>query len=228
MTDEIQESNPPSGSTGSPNPNASQGKGVQPTSAFDADQLLKQLEPLIEKKVQSVKDRRFDEMDKRLGGTETVLERVKELIPAEKFNELKKDLEFEELKRRVYGEPAPTSAPVTGTQQETTAVDTAKVVDELGLLDPAHPETAALKARQFKSADEAKLAVVDLWARQKAKPAPSASDVPTPQASPAPLSLSVQQINDKIVQLNKLYKQPTRYKTEIAALEKELEPHLPK
>ena len=226
MTDEIQESNPPAGSADSPNQTTSQGQGVQPTSAFDADQLLKQLEPLIEKKVQSVKDRRFDDMDKRLGGAETVLERVKELIPAEKFNELKKDLEFEELKRRVYGEQPQTSVPVTGTQQAIAAVDTAKVFSLLNL--PENAETTALKARTYGSEAEVAVAALRYMEAQKSKPTPTNADVPTPQGSPPPSTPDAKAVEAKIAQLNKMYKAPTRYKSEIATLEKELEAHLPK
>lgn len=195
MTDEIQESNSSAGSAGSPNQSASQGQSVQPTSAFDAESLLKQLEPLIDRKVQAVKDRRFDDMDKRLGGAEAVLERVKELIPAEQFRELEKDLEFEELKRRVYGQPAQTSAPVTGNQQAVAAVDTAKVFSLLGL--PENAETAALKARPYKDEAEAALAAVRYMEALQSKPKPTAADLPTPRGEPQrPGAVDISQIED--------------------------------
>ena len=226
MTDEIQESNSPSGSAGSPNQTTSQGQGVQPTSAFDADQLLKQLEPLIEKKVQSVKDRRLGEFDKRLGDAETVLGRVKELIPADKFRELEKDLEFEELKRRVYGEQPQTGASVTGTQQTSAAVDTAKVFSLLNL--PENAETTALKARTYGSEAEAAVAALHYFEVQKSKPVPTDADRATPQASPPPTAPDAKAIEAKMGQLNKMYKNPSKYKNELPALEKELEAYLPK
>jgi len=139
MTTEIQESIPAEGSAGSPNPSASQGSGVQPTSGLDADQLLKLVEPLIEKKVQSVKDRRFDEQEKRIGAAESVLERVKDLIPEKDFKELKKDLRIEELERRVYGD-APTGAPAAA-PQTSAATDMQKVIQELQL-DANDPSVA--------------------------------------------------------------------------------------
>jgi hypothetical protein len=170
MTDEIQESSSAEGSVDA-NPAASQGKNDKPTSAFDAESLLKQVEGLIEKKVQSVKDRRFDEMDKRLGGTEAVLERVKDLIPAKEFTELKKDLEFEELKRRVYE-----GKPQTSTM--------AKVVGMLGLDANDVEVIAEITSKRWETSEAAELAAHRLKERKATKLQPSEASAASAQAAP--------------------------------------------
>lgn len=177
MTDKTMESSPSSGSAETPNPSASQ-QDVKPTSAFDANQLLKQVEVLIEKKVQSVKDRRFDEMDKRLGGAESVLERVKDLIPAEKFNELKKDLEFEDLKRRVYGEePKPVAV-------ASAAIDVAKVASEYGLKADDPEFVAAFASRKYTDEKDARLDLVTFAYKKATKPQPSDADAASAPSRP--------------------------------------------
>lgn len=221
MSDENQESSSALGSAGSPTSSASQSANVQPTSGFDADHLLKQVESLIEKKVQSVKDRRFDEMGKRLGDAETVLERVKGLIPADKFRELEKDLEFEALKKQVYGTPS-TGAPAVGNQQASAAVETDKVIAELGL-PQTDPEVILLKTQNANALEFAKLAV-----RKAKSPQPSDADRPATPASPVVSSLTPQEIEKKAAELRAMYKKPSQYRTQINALEKELEAYLPK
>ena len=183
MTETNQESNSTLGNGGQANPPASQSANVQPTSTFDAEALLKSLEPLIEKKVQSVKDRRFDDIDKRLGGAEAIMERVKSLIPEDKFNELKKELEFEELKRRVYGE-APTGAPKpSGTQPSGAALQTAReIVSKLGLQE-SEPDVALLIAKH--ESDPVQLAIELTKHSNKPRPAPTPASVSPQPGQPS-------------------------------------------
>lgn len=137
MAEEIVESGPQEGSAGS-QPVASQKEGDKPTSPFDAEKLLAQVgtlvEQSVEKKLQSMKDRRFDTMEKFQKEYQPVLDKVKDLIPPEQFAQIQKDMEFDEIKRRVLGD-TPTSAPeLIGNQQKVSAVDNAaKVLDELKL-----------------------------------------------------------------------------------------------
>ena len=220
MTDETMESSSVSGSMETPNPAASK-QDDKPTSAFDADQLLKQVEVLIEKKVQSVKDRRFDEMDKRLGGAEAVLERVKDLIPAEKFNELKKDLEFEDLKRRVYGdEPKPVAV-------ASAAIDVAKVASEYGLKADDPEFVAAFSSRKYTDEKDARLDLVTFAYKQATKPQPSDADAASPPSGAPKKAMTQSEIDTKAATLTALYKSPTKNAKQIAILEKELEPYLP-
>lgn len=149
MSDENLESNSPEGSAGQPTPPTSSGANVQQPSSFDADALLKLVEPLIERKVQSVKDRRIAELEKTVSGIQPVLERFKGLVPDDKLREIQKDLEFEDLKKRVYGNE-PTGAPAGGNQPESAAgLDNSVLNDVFGLVEsqfePNDVAYAALK-----------------------------------------------------------------------------------
>ena len=104
MAEENLESGQQAGSTSTTSSGASQTAGDEQISTLSAEQLLKVLEPLIERKVQSVKDRRFAEQEQFRSEFQPVLERFKDLVSPEQLKEIQKDLEFEDLKRRVYGE----------------------------------------------------------------------------------------------------------------------------
>jgi len=219
MASEIQESIPTEGSAGSPNPSASQGSGVQPTSGFDA-KALQEIEHLIERKVQSVKDRRFDEQGKRLGEVESVLERVKGLIPDKEFKELKKDLEFEDLKRRVYGDPQ--DAPQSGKLQERVAVDAQKVIEEFGLDVNDAKVRLELLSKSYKTAEEAEVAAAKFIKAQSKQPTPSDADAGSNPRQPPTSKMTESVAEEKYVELGKLMRNPSQNKSAIEAIKRQL------
>lgn len=174
MADEILESGQQAGSEGTDNSAASQNVGDKPTSQFSAEELLKQLEPLIERKVQSVKDRRFDEQGKRiaeLSQFQPVLERFKDLVSPEQLREIQKDLEFEDLKRRVYGD-GQTSEPVSAVNTQVPAVNAAKTFVEMGL-DLSDPRVSTEAVKQFANEDAVIAAGWRLQQQLKNSPTPT-------------------------------------------------------
>lgn len=116
-----------------PTSSNSNGGGDKQTSQLDAEQLWKAVEPFIEKKLQSTKDRRIAQLERTVNEFQPILERFKGIVPDAKLAEIQRDLEFEDIKRRVYGEEQ-SSGSAAGNQQNNAAVDLAAVVDEvLGL-----------------------------------------------------------------------------------------------
>src|SRR3990167_7012797 len=143
MAKENLESDQQAGSGGTTTSTASQNAGDKQASTFNAEELLKVLEPLIERKVQSVKDRRFAEQEQFRSEFQPLLERFKDLVSPEKLKEIQKELEFEDLKRRVYGEK-PTSGIVSvGSTEQTPAVNPVEVIKEYGL-DLKDPQVGLL------------------------------------------------------------------------------------
>jgi len=215
MSDEILESNSSDGSGGSPDQPVSSGENVQPTSSFNPDDLLKLLEPLIDKKVQSVKDRRIAELENTVKGIQPVLERFKGLVPDEKLREIQKDLEFEDLKRKVYGTEIPTSEPEIGTQKANAAINVEPVIAEFGL-DMTDPEVRqAFAGKQFTSNVEVKAVIADLM---KPKPQPTSAQTPS---TPAP-STRIGNTDELLREFNQLAVHPTRNEKRLGEIEKTL------
>lgn len=174
MTDETLESNSGSGNAGSPNPSASPAGNGSSTSTFDPQKMPEQLESYvskaIEKALQSTKDKRISGIEKTLDDFKPVMEQVKALLTPEQlreFNQIQRDAEFEDLKRRVYGNTS-TSTPAIG-NQESAAVDVAKVFGERGL-DLKDPQVALVANMKYASPQEAELAAYKLRDRLAATP----------------------------------------------------------
>lgn len=88
------------------------------------------------------------------------------------------------------------------------------------------PRVAEFLRGQYRDADHALAEAVRLK-KKMASPPPNPSAV-SPQGSPPPPAPDAKAIEAKMVQLNKMYKNPSAHKKEIPALEKELEAYLPK
>lgn len=120
---------------------------VTPTSPSDAESLWKQLKPFVARELQSQKDTRIGKLESTVKAFEPVLARVKDLIPADKFQALQRDLEFEDLKARVYGTETETesSAPVVGKQTDNATREVERVVDSVLELPANDPRVTKLK-----------------------------------------------------------------------------------
>lgn len=124
------DSNSPNGNQGSPNSDDLEGTNVQPPSTPAPAQLPEQLGLLVSQKViealqdpnilKGMKDRRFNQIERKLDDISPVLDKVKELLTPEQreqFDRIQRDAEIDDLKRAVFGgSPAPTSAATSGTQ----------------------------------------------------------------------------------------------------------------
>lgn len=135
-------------SEGTPNPPSSEGSpdGGQRPSQIDTAELLKLIEPLIDKKMQSTKDRRIAKLEQTVSSFAPVLEKFKGLVPDEKLDQIQRDLEFDDLKRRVYGEPSSEETPARQ-QAETPADDVVSAIDEVLQLPANDPRVTDLKLR---------------------------------------------------------------------------------
>jgi len=177
MADENLESGQVEGNEGVTNPPVSQTPGDKPPSTFDADKLLDQLRVTIVEEVgravQSTKDKRFSEIEKTLGNFQPVLERFKDIVSPEQLQQVQRDLEWEEVKRRVFeqtGEPAS-----AGNTAQAPAVDTAKVIRESGLLDMNDPKVALLASKRFATETEVYAEIAKHLQAQRNAPSPTAA-----------------------------------------------------
>lgn len=216
------ESNSPNGSTEPPASPTSAGQNVQQPSSLSEEELLKRLEPLIDKKVQSVKDRRIAELEKQVSGFQSVLERFKGLVPDDKLREIQKDLEFEDLKQKVYGTEKQTSEPVAGSQQMS-AADLASSIIAKAQLDANVPEVIELIRTAGNDPVEFAIKAGELKARMANKPAPTAANAPVLQTSTG--SGEAWNFEAKNARFRELQKFPSKHKDEIKKLKQELEEH---
>lgn len=119
---------------------------VTSTSPSDPESLWKQLKPFINREIQSVKDTRLGKLETDMKGVNAVLDKVKGLIPAEQFQTLQRDLEFEEIRRRVLGQEQPDSSDSdAGNNPKTAAGEIEKVVDSVLDLPANDPRVTKLK-----------------------------------------------------------------------------------
>lgn len=184
MAKSVQDSDLPEGSEGTTTPPASPGAGDEPNSQAAADQLvnavLERLESSIEervqKAVQSTKDKRFNEVEDFTTTYGPLLKRVKDLIPAEDYDRIQRDLEMEDLRSIVN--TLQRGQGNTGNVTPAPPVDVAKLVGDSGL-DPRDPQVIMMMNRKFDSALEAKAAIADILISKNSAP------TPTPAQSPA-------------------------------------------
>jgi hypothetical protein len=143
------DSSQPEGIAGQPNPDNSQTPGVQPNSQLDAESLWKALKPLVERDFQSGKDKAIAKLEERMSGYQPVLDRLKGIVSDEELAKITRDLEFEDLKERVYGNQRSTDQQ-PGTRADNGATDMATVVDEVFGLPDNDPRVTDLKL-QYKN-----------------------------------------------------------------------------
>lgn len=133
----------------SPSPETSTPASDKPNSRPDPSELWKQLEPFVKRELQSVKDTRIGKLESAVESFKPVLDRVKELIPADKFAALQRDLEFDEMRRRVFGDEAQpgTSDSTAGKPESNAAAEVSKVVDSVLQLPANDPRVTDLKLK---------------------------------------------------------------------------------
>lgn len=194
-TDETLESNSNEGSTGSPNSAISSNKNVSSTSTLLPEQLESLVSKMVEKRLQSQHDKRVSGIEKTLDSFKPVLEQVKALLTPEQmseFNRIQRDAEFEDMKRRVYGD-ASTGTPATG-NQPSTANSISDVLKQFPELDPNDTEVVQNVLTQT-DPEKAELAASRLL-RKRANPTqPSPSAAGTIVTPPIPPSDLMEQFN---------------------------------
>ena len=220
MTDTNLESGQNLQDGGTANSAHSQAPGDKPTSTFDEAKLLERIGALVKdevgKAVQSSKDRRFDKIEKTLSDYQPVLEKVKERLSPEDFATLQRDLEWEEMKRRTGLLTSTSPTEQVGNQQATAAQPKSDVVKELGL-DENDPDVA--KVLRESGPDPLKLAKVAI---NRAKtPTPDPTSAPAMGSAPV-ASISAEKIEQLAAERNQLYREPSKNRARIQAIEKQL------
>jgi len=211
------------GEEGLPTPSFSDQATSSPSVDADAivSKLLTQLEPIIEKKVQSTKDKRFSEIEKVLGGRSKVLAELEEqgvAIPKEVRNEIR----MRELEERLNGQPSqPAQAGDDGSSQQKAAVTEAIAELKKYELSENDPEFLGLLRGNYKNRSDFDLAV-QKHIVGKLKPQQPASPAGVVQP-PATGNSTGTDVAAKIARLQEYQKSPTKYRAEIKKLTDELD-----
>lgn len=223
MAENQLESSPSGEAEELPTPSFSE-QGASSTSN-GADEIVSKLTPLleqiVERKVQSVKDKRFSEIEKVLGGRDKMLAELE----SEGVNipkEVRTQMQIRELQERLAQQsPQPAQADVDGsTSQKAAVTDAIAELQKYGLTsnDPAFLE---LLRGKYANRSEFDLKVQRHIVGKLAPPKPAnPADVVQP---PATNQASTPDVSSKIARLGELQKQPTKYKAEIAQLVTELD-----
>jgi hypothetical protein len=193
--------------------------------------LLKRLEKLekelevTRRTAQGDKDRAVRKLSEELESYKPVLERVKKLtkMSDEDAAALERELEYDELKRRVFGNNAPrTDVDTSSAKVSAPLADTiAEVVNGFGLkLDEPDVAEVIAQGGNLGTITTALLRVVDVR-KSRPKPNPAAVAMPTGEGAPSG-KLSQSDVDARIAELAKLQRFPTRNAERIKQLEKEL------
>ncbi len=223
MSDETQLESSPSGEQELPTPSFSD-QGVSSTSS-GADEivskLLPQIEQIIERKVQSTKDKRISEIEKVLGGRDKILAELEASgvsIPKDVRSELRmRDLE-ERLSQQTP-QPAPQRDDGSSTQKAA-VTDAIAELNKYGL-QSNDADFIGLLRGNYKTRAEFDLAVSRHVVNKLAPQSP-----PSPAGLTQPPATSTSRGNDvaaMIAELNAWQKQPSKYKEQIAKRSAELD-----
>lgn len=163
--------------TGAPSSAPSTQSGVSaPSAAPFTPEQESYLKAFLAREEQSVKDKRIGRIERTLEGYAPVLEKVSKLLTPQQMQEVQRELELDELKARVFGQPA-SAAPAPAAPMP--AVDeTARIVAESLGLSTADPEVVA--AVQTKRGADLIREITNIGVRRKTAP------TPTPAAAAAP------------------------------------------
>jgi hypothetical protein len=198
--------------------------GASSTST-DADAIVSKLTPIleqiVERKVQSVKDKRFSEIEKALGGRAKMLAELEEMgteIPKDVRSELRiRDLE----ERLTQASPQPVQVGDNGLSQQKAAVTDA--IAELNKYDLDSNNAGFIEILRGKYPNrEAFDLNVQRYVVSKLAPQKPANPADVVQ-SPVTAGATGNNAADKIAQLQQLQKTPTRNRAQIEKLTKELD-----
>jgi hypothetical protein len=201
-----------------PTPRFTDASAGSATSSVDTDALveavLRRLEPTLDKKLQSTKDKRIAEIEKRLKMSDlTELEELGAQIPD--------NVKLEYRLRQIEGNRQPESNQATtsqGSGANLATQEVAEVVKKLNL-DANDPEVIEKLRGTYRNRDHFEATLAQMALARATKPQPSAAESATIQAQPStPVDVSA-----KIAQLQKLQREPTRNREAIAKLSAELD-----
>ena len=218
MADENPEVSGQTGEPELPTPSFSE-TGGSPTST-GADEIVSKLTPIleqiVERKVQSVKDKRFSEIEKALGARQRVLAELESdgvSIP----KEVRTQMQLRELEERLAqatGQPA--SPNVDGsTSQKAAVTEAITELKEHGLATD-DPDFIEILRGRYASRAEFDLKV-QKYINRKLRPTKPANPADVVQ-SPAARGASTVDVEKLTARLMELSKQPSKYAKEIAEI----------
>ena len=167
--------------------------------------------------LKSGKDKAVDRLTKDVGPMKETLEKLAKYlgVDEEKIKVAQREMIIDELYAEKFGGRQP-EQPANGmAASQGKAADASLIVKELGL-DENDPEVAAVLRE---GADPLKLAKVAI--NMAKKPTPSPSGAPALGSAPAP-TMTDERIEQLAAQRNALYKEPSKNRDKIKAIEKQL------
>lgn len=227
------DSNSETGTQGAPTPATSTPQNVQPPStsapAQSPDQVRALVSQMLSEALQNpdilkgMKDRRFNQIQRTLDDFSPVLEKVRGILTPEQqaqFAQIQRDAEFEQLKQTVYGSPNTQTGTNPVGNQAGAALDTETVITSLKF-QPNDPALAALKIKFSGDPQGLVKAAADLRLSQLQTPSPTPG-TGLSQSGAAISGLTPEQSDQKLLQLQDLYKNYSQNKPAITVLENEL------
>jgi len=218
MTEEKPEGGAEQVSQELPTPKFTDASPVSATSSVDTDALteaiLKKLEPIFDKKMQSTKDKRIAEIEKKLKLSDFAeLEEMGAQIP----DSAKLEYRLRELEAGRQPGSGQT-ATSQGSGATLTAQDVSEVVQKYKL-DANDAEVIEKLRGTYKNRDHFELSLAQVALARVNKPTPSAADAGTIKTEPG----KTEDVGAKISRLQVLQKEPTKYRAEIRKLTAELD-----
>ena len=201
-----------------PTPTFTDASPASAPSTVDADSLAAKvaeiLRPTIERTVQSVKDKRFADIQKQLGRAD--LEDVGvQLTPEQELR-----LQVRELQRYVQQQtPVQAVSQASGTTQDSDRVS--QVIKEYGL-DGNRPEVIKLLSGQYRNFDHFQAEAGKLAVKQHLAAPPDTSAAPSMGGGGSPRSLTPEQREEISGQIVALSSEPTKNAAQIKALREQL------
>lgn len=205
-----------------PTPSFSQPDASQTNSDADAivSKLTPILEQLVDRKVQSVKDKRFSEIEKVLGGRSKLLAEL-EASGVEISKDVRSELRMRDLEEQLSQQPArPTQVSDAGPSQQRQAVTEAVAELTRYGLSSNDPQFIELLRGQYSNPDAFKAKVTG-YVLGKVAPQPPPSPAGLVQ-SPAASTSKGNDVGPLIAELSVWQKEPTKYKAQIAQRVKDL------
>lgn len=203
-----------------PTPKFTDASAGSATSSVDPEALteaiLKRLDPILEKKLQSTKDKRIANIEKRLGMQD--IEELKAMgatIPDSVLTEYR-FRQLEESRQSPASSQTPTSQ---GSGANLAAQDVSEVVKKFQL-DANEPDVINALRGTYRNRDHFEATLAQMALARVNRPTPTAADSAAITGSPAPLKGDASAM---IARLTELQKFPTKNKAEIAKLRAELE-----
>ncbi len=205
-----------------PTPKFTEPSADSSTSTVDMDALAERLAarmmPTVEKLVQSQKDKRFSDIEKRLDAAGLKeLEDLGVSIP----DNVKQEYRFRDMQKKLEQLSAPVQEASPGRGATSDSAKVSEVIKESGL-DANTPEVISLLSGQYRNIDHFTAEAYKLKMRLANRPTPDASAAPAQSGGSVHIENSEEKKKALIAKVQEWQLKPSAHKQELADAYKEL------